>query len=216
MSVELSLQQFSKYSLKYPMKNDKEITAYSRLLWDEATTILITEGLLEILQGYGPARVIGSYTLDTMTWPDIDISMNLQKEQDVTLFLEIGTKIANKFTITKMSYSNHYIRNFPGYDHGLYWGIQTQYANRDWKIDLWGYSETEYNKHMSGFDELHDQIKYADRAAILRIKHSVSQRPDYRGDVYNSMAIYRAVMTDKIQTIEEFNTWIERNSHANI
>ena len=49
--------------------DDKEIVAYSGLLRDEASELLNTEGLLPMLKAYGTTRVIGSYTLDTMTWP---------------------------------------------------------------------------------------------------------------------------------------------------
>ena len=195
--------------------NDKEIITHSRLLRDEASDLLNTEGLLPMLKSFGTTRVIGSYTLDTMTWRDIDISMKLPNEQDIAHFFEIGRRIATEFQITKMSYSNHYIRNFPGFDHGLYWGIWLCYAEHEWKIDLWGYGETDYHKHMADFDKLHNQLQQADRTSLLRIKYAISQRPDYRGDVYNSMAVYRAVLTEKVTSVEEFNRWIERNSNAN-
>ena len=195
--------------------NNIDIIEYSNLLRQEASELLNNAGLLPMLKAYGGTRVIGSYTLDTMTWRDIDISMKLPDEQDVELFFKIGNKIATKFKITKMSYSNHFIRNFPGFDHGLYWGIQLLYADQEWKIDLWGYGDTDYHKHMAEFDTLHTQLQQASRTAILHIKHAISQRPDYRGDVYNSMAVYRAVLTDKVTSLEEFNAWIERNSHVN-
>lgn len=148
--------------------NDKEIIAYSNLLRQEASDLLNKNGLIQMLRGYGTTRVIGSYTLNTMTWRDIDISMKLPDEQDVELFFKIGQKIATKFQITKMSYSNHFIRNFPGYDHGLYWGIRLRYAEQEWKIDLWGYDETDYHAHMADFDALHTQLQQVDRTAILR------------------------------------------------
>ena len=195
---------------------DKEIIAHSRSLRDEASNLLNHEGLLPMLKSFGTTRVIGSYTLDTMTWRDIDISMKLPDEQDIALFFEISRKFATKFQITKMSYSNHFIRNFPGFDHGLYWGIRLHYAEQEWKIDLWGYGEKDYHKHMADFDRLHKEIQHADRTTILRIKHAVSQRPDYRGDVYNSMAVYRAVLMGKVTSLEEFNRWIERDTNANI
>ena len=194
---------------------DKEILAHSRLLREEASNLLNNEGLLTLLEQYGTTRIIGSYTLDTMTWRDIDISMILPNAHDVDLFFEIGTKIAKKFQVTKMSFSNHYIRNLPGFDHGLYWGILLLFNEQEWKIDLWGYGETDFGTHMEEFDTLHKDIQNADRTSILRIKHTISQRPDYRGDVYNSMAVYRAVISDNVTTLEEFNRWIERNSSVN-
>ena len=190
---------------------DKEIARHSRLLHQEASELLDQEGLLPMLKSFGTTSVIGSYTLDTMTWPDIDISMNLPKERNIELFLELGKRIATKFEITKMSYSNHFIRNFPGFDHGLYWGIQLRYAGREWKIDLWGYDDTDYQTHIAEFDALHRQLQQVDRAAILRIKHVICQHPDYRGNVYNSMAIYRAVLEDKVESVDEFKAWVEKH-----
>ena len=93
--------------------SDKEIIKHSRQLHQEAGELLNKEGLLSILNAFGTTQVIGSYTMDTMTWPDIDISMNLPDEQNVERFFEPGKRIATKFQITKMSYSNHFIRNFP-------------------------------------------------------------------------------------------------------
>ena len=194
---------------------DVDIIEHSRLLRQEADKILHAEGLLSLLRTFGPTRVIGSYTLDTMTWRDIDISMLLPQKQDVALFFDIGRKVATKFRITKMSYSNHYIRDFPGFDHGLYWGSRLLYAEREWKVDLWGYGETDYRYHMEEFDKLHNQLQHVDRTTLLRIKHAISQRPDYRGEVYNSMAVYQAVLTGKVRTLEEFSRWIEGNSNAN-
>lgn len=193
---------------------DKEILTHSQLIRDEASNLLNNKSLLPLLEGYGTTRVIGSYTLDTMTWRDIDISICLPDKKDTSLFFEIGREIVLNFQITKMSYSNHFIRNFPGFDHGLYWGTLLLYNNHEWKIDLWGYGETDFKSHMADFDALHKEIQCTDRTALLRIKHAISKRPDYRGDVYNSMAVYRAVISDNVSTIEEFNRWIERNSNA--
>jgi len=194
--------------------SDKEIAKHSKLLHQEASELLDKEGLLPMLRSFGTTRVIGSYTLDTMTWPDIDISMNLRNEKNTELFFEIGKRIGTKFQITKMSYSNHYIRGFPGYDHGLYWGTQLRYRGREWKIDLWGYNDTDYQKHIAEFETLRCQLQDADRGAILRIKHVICQHPDYRGNTYNSMAIYRAVLADKVESVNEFITWLEKNPRS--
>lgn len=196
------------------MMNDKEIVEYARQLRREATALLDKEGLLSMLKAVGTTQVIGSYALDTMTWPDIDISMNLPQAQNVELFFELAQRIATKFEITKMSYSNHYIRNFPGFDHGLYWGIQLRYAGTEWKVDLWGYNDTDYQRHIAEANELFCQLQQADRLAILRIKHVICQQPEYRGNVYNSMAIYRAVLEDKVESVDGFNAWLEKKSHT--
>lgn len=65
---------------------------------------------------------------------------------------------------------------------------------------------------MAEFDTLYRQLQQADQLAILRIKHVICQHSDYRGNVYNSIAIYRAVLEDKVETVDEFNAWLEKNT----
>ncbi|MCG9126077.1 hypothetical protein JT359_00615 [Candidatus Poribacteria bacterium] len=194
---------------------DKDLITHSNQLHKEASILLNNEGLLPLLCRYGTTHVIGSYALNTMTWPDIDISIELPNPQDVDLFFEIGKTIASKFMILKMSYSNHFIRNFANFDHGLYWGIQLKFADTQWKIDVWGYDKQAFTTHMFEFNEFKSKLTQIDRTTILRIKHPISHRPDYRGDVYNSMAIYNAILQDKVSSLNEFKTWIERNSNVN-
>ena len=73
---------------------DKELLEQAQMLRNEASDLLNKEGLMTLLTSFGTTRVIGSYTLETMTWRDIDISMVLPDEQDVGLFFEIGAKLS--------------------------------------------------------------------------------------------------------------------------
>ncbi len=192
------------------MVSDKEIVEYSRQLRREATALLDKEGLLSMLKAVGTTQVIGSYASDTMTWPDIDISMNLPQAQNVELFFELARRIATKFEITEMSYLNHYIRNLPESNYGLYWGIQLRYAGTEWKVDLWGYNDPDYQTRIAEANELFHKLQQADRLAILRIKYVICQQPEYPGNVYNSMAIYRAVLEDKVESVDGFNAWLKK------
>ena len=69
---------------------DKEIVEHSKQLHREATELLEKAGFLPILKTFATTKVIGSYALDLMTWPDIDISMNLPSEQNVEIFFELA------------------------------------------------------------------------------------------------------------------------------
>jgi hypothetical protein len=43
------------------------------LIKQEADKILFDEGLLSILRSFGTPHISGSYSLDLMTWRDLDI-----------------------------------------------------------------------------------------------------------------------------------------------
>ncbi len=171
-----------------------------------AHRLLYDEGLLDLISSVGPTCVIGSFTLDLMTWPDIDISFEIPHEKDISTFFNLGGEIIKRFNIAKMTYSNQFIRTDVPFDHGLYWGIRLLHESRTWKIDLWGYGSEAYQRHMKDFDHLRNQPQNADRIAILRIKNEVCHRPEYRGKI-TSFGIYEAVSKHNIKTVEEFDEW---------
>jgi len=185
---------------------DQELLEQAHDLRTEASRLLYNEGLFSLISSVGPACIIGSFALDLMTWPDLDISVQLPDDKDISTFFDLGREIANKFQATKMSFSNQFIRPDVPFDHGLYWGIQLLYAGRTWKIDLWGYGDDAYQANLKDLDRLRRQHQDANRIAILRIKNEVCQRPEYRVQI-SSMQIYEAVTQYHIQTAEEFDKW---------
>lgn len=188
---------------------DKDLVEKARALREEAYTLLYQEGLFSLVQSVGPATVRGSVALDLMTWPDIDLSVQLPHETDISTFFELGKEIATNFQVVKMSFSNQFIRPDVPFDYGLYWGIRLLYA-KIWKIDLWGHGEDAYNTDVRAFNELAQQLKEVDRITVLRIKDEVCKRPEYRVEI-SSMDIYEAVAHYKVQTVKEFDEWRMRN-----
>jgi hypothetical protein len=158
--------------------------------------------------------VIGSYALDLMTWPDLDVSVELPHEHDVPAFFDVGRAIARSFVAIRMSFSNQFIRPDVPFDHGLYWGIRLSYDEREWKLDLWGYGPDAYRAHLAEFGALRVRLAGADRLAILRVKNAVCRRPAYRRDV-SSMDVYAAVADHGVRTVEQFDAWCAARADGN-
>ena len=186
---------------------DDELLAQAVELREEADSLLCEKGLQDIVQSAGPACVTGSYSLNLMTWRDLDISVQLQHEIDVSGFFDIGHKIADKFRVVKMTFSNQFIRPDVPFDRGLYWGIRVFHLDGEWHIDLWGFGKDDYQRGLRDFNQLSEQLKEADRLAILRIKDEVCQRPGYRYN-FGSLDIYDAVSKHHIKTIKDFDEWL--------
>jgi len=185
---------------------DDALLAQAAALRLEADRLLHRDGLLPAIAGAGPTTVIGSYALDLMTWPDLDVSMALPHERDVAAFFDVGRAIARSFVAIRMTFSNQFIRPDVPFDHGLYWGIRLGYGEREWKVDLWGYGPDAYLSHLAEFEALRARLAAADRRAILRVKDAVCRRPTYRRDV-SSMDVYAAVAEGGVRTVEEFDAW---------
>lgn len=84
-------------------KTDGQLLEQAAALRAEAGRLLHQEGLLPLVQSYGPTCVIGSYTLDLMTWPDIDVSVQLLDELDIATFFVIGQRIVTGFQAVRMA-----------------------------------------------------------------------------------------------------------------
>lgn len=196
-------------------KTDEELLEQAAALRGEAGSLLHQEGLLALLRSYGPAGVIGSYALDLMTWPDLDLSVRLPHELDVPTFFAIGSRIVTTFQVAKMSYSNHFVRTDVPFDRGLFWGIRLLYRGRTWKLDLWGYGEEDYRASGERFERLRRRLEQADRMAILRIKDVMCREENYRREV-SSLQIYEAVLEDRVETVEGFRGWLARQAQAGV
>jgi hypothetical protein len=77
---------------------------------------LLSGGLEELLRSCGQVTVSGSYYLDLMAWPDLDIYLPLR-------------------------FKNHVWYPAPELPAGLYWGVRAQQdPSVQWKLDIWAQS----------------------------------------------------------------------------
>lgn len=184
-------------------KTDAELLEQAQSLYAEAQALLLQDGLLTVIQRFGPTFISGSAALNLMVRRDIDIYVRLPHDLDVATFFAIGAAITHQFQVFKASYSNHFIRNFPGFDHGLYWGIRLGCQGQRWKLDLWGHGAGHFDEHCAQLEQLQEALKTVDQVTVLRIKDAFRDGDGYRDGVtgYN---IYTAVLTANVRTAEQF------------
>ncbi|MGC5327380.1 hypothetical protein [Brevibacillus sp. SYSU BS000544] len=184
-----------------------EVYQLNNQLKTEADALLYDYGLLAILEKYGKPHVIGSYYLDTMTWRDLDIYLEVNDfdlEQNLNLGKEIGLAIRPH----AMNYRNELIHKRPGFPDGVYWGIYTYLDFTDmWKIDLWIFDPEQVNGFTHAATELKHSISEEHREKLLLIKQVVCSHPRYFQD-FKSMDIYDAVLSYGVTTVAEFQQWL--------
>lgn len=187
---------------------DHELIQQAGQLRLGAEELLYTEGLFNLLQDTGNVYVMGSVVLDLMTWPDIDIDVQLADAQDVRTFFQLGCRIATVFSVPKMSFSNIAFRPEVPFPDGLYWNIRLDGPSYIWKIDLWGYEQAVYQKSVDEFEALRERLQTADRLTILRIKQALCRQDGY-GKTVTSMDIYQSVLHENVTSVEEFDIWYQ-------
>ena len=192
-------------------KTDEELLEQAQKLHAEAQVLLFQDGLLATIQRFGPTFISGSVALNLMVRRDIDIYVRLSNDLDITTFFAIGAAITQQLQVLKASYSNHFIRNFPGFDHGLFWGIQLNHQGQKWKLDLWGHGPHHFDEHCAQFEQLRETLKTLDQVTILRIKDALRDGDGYRYGVSGN-DIYTAVLTANVRTTEQFCDWWNRKA----
>src|ERR1051326_8117974 len=122
---------------------DTSLLAQNDLIKKEADEILHSKGLLQILNSFGTPHISGSYSLDLMTWRDLDIYLEAGNITTKDFFL-LGEKIATALNPLKMSFRNEIIAKTKGLPNGLNWGIYLGNERAGaWKIDIWLVKESE-------------------------------------------------------------------------
>ena len=157
----------------------------------EADELLARTGILGLLREYGRPHLSGSYSLQLMTWRDLDIYLELDTP-DAGQFIALGARIGQALRPRRLSFTDHL--SFPSTEvlSGLYWGIRTDELSRGgWKIDLWGVSPEVCAERLAHCNGIAGRLTPRIRAAILRIKGEVCRLPCYRDSV-TSQDIYDA------------------------
>ena len=171
--------------------------------------LLLHNGLDDVLKQYGIPHYTGSYALHLMTWRDLDIYLEAE-ELSISLFFELGNKIATLLNPVKMHFRNETIARTEGLPFGLYWGIYLGDERKGaWKIDLWMMKSDECKERLAYCDNLLNRISPAEKLIILNIKSQCWQNPQYRKTFYSS-DIYDAVLQHGVKDIDGFYTYLQK------
>ena len=183
------------------------------LIKKEADEILKEKGLLSILSSFGAPHISGSYSLDLMTWRDLDIYLHVDEISEADFFA-LGGRIRSAFEPVKMSYRNELIAKTKGLPAGLYWG--TYLGNeRDgaWKIDIWAVEASECKRLIEYCRNIKQRLTPEAIIQILHIKSQCWQDPGYRRS-YHSTDIYHAVLDRNVTDMDAFKSYLKTRRTA--
>lgn len=175
-------------------------------LHKEASDLLSSMDLLNILAQYGNPHLTGSYSYNLMTWRDIDICEEIDSIDKETIF-ELGRSIAQFPYTATMYFRNEFILKTQGNPKGIFWCVEILPPNSQlWKIDILFADKEEIRRVLKKGEEIKENLTPSFRRAILEIKSTLSKRAEYRRSV-RSVDIYHAVIHEKIETLEEWDEW---------
>ncbi|PWB51476.1 MAG: hypothetical protein C3F13_13620 [Anaerolineales bacterium] len=173
----------------------------------EADTLLERVNLLSLVSPYGRVVFTGSYYLNVMVYPDLDLYLPL-----ITLpqLFTIAAQIAECKLVTQVVYepSDDPV-NLPG---GLYLKARFNYGEwgRPWKIDMWCLPQDVIRRKMAEMEHFREKLSPEIREKIIQYKLSILTL-QHRTPMYSGYYIYKAFIDENLEDYERVTHYLEAN-----
>ena len=171
----------------------------------QADKLLYELGLLKKIEEIGVPHVIGSYRMDMMAWNDLDIdiendAMSLDTLHELSLF------IINTFHPTWYE-----AREEINEDGKKVWfqGFETLIRGELWNVDLWFFDKETIADAERYCDEITQRTSRSQKNTIVQIKKELIAQGLYSFEKYKSLDVYKAVLENDVEDVEEFKKLFE-------
>ena len=158
-------------------------------LREEADFIIQEVNLYEVLSPYGRIVPTGSYFLNLMMYPDIDLYIS---KVSINQLFEIGAQLASSEKVFQVVFEKSRTPRLPG---GLYLKPRIDYGDwgRFWKVDIWSLEDSVIEEMMKEVYRFKQEMTERLREQILKYKYSVltagNRTPMYSGYFINKAFI---------------------------
>lgn len=175
----------------------------SAALRKEAEVILQEVRLYEILRPYGRIVPTGSYYLDLMVYPDIDLYLS---QVSVEELFAIGGQLALCELVYQVVFEKSRSADLPG---GLYLKPRIQYGawGRPWKIDIWSVDDQVIETKMADMYRFKQEMTAELRERILTYKCSVLTE-SHRTPMYSGYHICKAFIDEGLTDFGEVTDYL--------
>lgn len=159
----------------------------SSRLREEADFIIQEVNLCEVLSPYGRIVPTGSYFLNLMMYPDIDLYIS---KVSINQLFEIGAQLARSEMVFQVVFEKSRTPRLPD---GLYLKLRIDYGDwgRFWKVDIWSLEDSVVDEKMKEMYRFKQEMTECLREQILKYKYSVLTARN-RTPMYSGYFIYKA------------------------
>jgi hypothetical protein len=175
----------------------------SRILRREADEVLDLIGLSRLTAPIGPLMPTGSYFMDLMMYPDVDINLPLTAPEKL---MSIGVELSKLKCVKKL----RFLRGKDGpLKDGFYLKPEIEYGDwgRLWKIDIWSLPASILEKVRAEMIDLKRRMTVAHRAIILHTKYRLLNA-EGRTPMFSGIFIYRAVIDHGMTEQDEIDEYL--------
>jgi hypothetical protein len=173
----------------------------------EANIVLGLIHVYDALRLYAKVFPTGSFFLDVMAYPDIDLYITrINLEQ----LFQIGSRIARCELVTQVVFerTDDPVR----LPNGLYLKPRVKYGDwgRPWKIDIWSLDEKVIQEKMADMRHFQAKMNPELREQIINYKLSVLTS-QLRTPVYSGYYIYKAFLDEGLTNFEQVTQYLVDN-----
>jgi hypothetical protein len=175
----------------------------ARRLRNEADEVLERARVLEILRRYGRVVPTGSYFLDVMAFPDIDLYVSgVPLEQ----LFAIGAQLAASPLVFQVVFEKTLEERLAG---GLYLKPRIRYGDwgRPWKVDIWSFDDARIEGLMAPMRRFRELMTPQLREQIIRYKVSLLNA-EGRTPMQSGWWIYKAFLEEGITDPEQVGRFL--------
>lgn len=145
----------------------KKLEEHSKNTKKHAETLLQSTNLLNILKKFGNVHLVGSYPLNIMYGPDIDIivgSKNIRKSS-----MDALQEIIEKQIFRKVEYGDFVNFSMENRPKGYILVLKAIVEKINWEIEVWFLEDV--SKELNYYKTLKSKITKLNRIKILEAKH---------------------------------------------
>ncbi|MHA1909569.1 MAG: hypothetical protein ACW98Y_19880 [Candidatus Thorarchaeota archaeon] len=172
----------------------------------EAEKIIEDLDIMDYLNSYGVARIVGSVALDLIVKKDIDIHVHLKLRNPLAFAMDLSPILLDKSEVREVRVTDYSERSAIKVAIDDYPGL-----TGSWSIDFWLTSDLS----TTGFDltaKLNQTLTEEQRQAILNLKWHYHLQGLLRDGM--SSRIYDSVVNNGVTTIDEFEKIFPINSDS--
>jgi hypothetical protein len=175
-------------------------------LREEADFIMQKVNLYEVLNPYGRIVLTGSYFLNLMMYPDIDLYIS---KIPIRQIFEIGAQLACSEMVVQVVFQKS---NTPMLPDGLYLKPRINYGDwgRFWKVDIWSLHDSVIDENMKEMYRFKQKITECLREQILKYKYSVLTSGN-RTPMYSGYFIYKAFIDEGLTDFGDVTQYLIEN-----
>lgn len=178
----------------------------ARRLREEADLVLAEVKLDQVLRPYGRIVPTGSYFLDLMMYPDIDLYI---PTVSIDQLFEIGARLAKAEKVFQVIFEKSTTPDLPG---GLYLKPRIEHGEwgRPWKIDIWSLGDAMIDDKMRDMYRWREALTESLRQQILAYKYSVLTAL-HRTPMYSGYFIYKAFLDEGLSDFGDVTRYLIDN-----